>query len=61
MTPAVLAQRLVVAAFCLATAAYGVLNCSPFAFDMFIRPQLFPWITHFVTSHHIGLTGRRPR
>ena len=37
--------RLAVATFCLLTAAYGVLNCSAFAFDMFIRPQLFPWIS----------------
>ena len=36
------AARLAVATFCLLTAAYAALNCSPFAFDMFIRPQLFP-------------------
>ena len=47
------AARLAVAAFCLLTAAYAALNCSPFAFDMFIRPQLFPWITQFVGWHHL--------
>lgn len=50
---ALLALRLVVAAVCVLTAAYAVLNCSPFAFDMFIRPQLFPWVSQFATWHHL--------
>jgi hypothetical protein len=45
--------RLLVAAFFLLTAVYGVLNCSPFAFDMFVRPQLFPWLAQFVAWHHV--------
>lgn len=49
--------RLLVAAFFLLTAAYGVLNCSPFAFDMFVRPQLFPWLAQFVAWHHVWLCG----
>ena len=43
--------------FCLLTAAYGVLNCSPFAFEMFVRPQLFPWLSQFVAWHHLWLAG----
>ena len=49
----VIVLRLAVAAFFLMTAAYAVLNCSPFAFDTFIRPQLFPWLTRFVGWHHL--------
>lgn len=49
--------RLAVGAFCLMTAAYAALNCSPFAFDMFIRPQLFPWVTEFVAWHHFWCCG----
>jgi hypothetical protein len=49
----VIVLRLGVAAFFLMTAAYAVLNCSPFAFDTFIRPQLFPWLTRFVGWHHL--------
>ena len=45
--------RLAVAGFCLLTFAYAVLNGSPFAFDMFIKPQLFPWLTTFVAWHHV--------
>ena len=55
--PVFVLLRLAVATFCLLTAAYGVLNCSAFAFDMFIRPQLFPWIGQFVAWHHLWLTG----
>jgi hypothetical protein len=29
------------------------LTCSPFAFDMFIRPQLSPALTQFVQWHHL--------
>ena len=49
--------RLLVAAFFLLTAVYGVLNCSPFAFDMFVRPQLFPWLAQFVAWHHVWFVG----
>ena len=55
--PVFVLLRLAVAAFCLLTAAYGVLNCSAFAFDMFIRPQLFPWIGQFVAWHHVWLAA----
>ena len=43
------------AAIWLMTAVYGVVNCSPFAFDMLIRPQLFPWIARFVAWHHLWM------
>jgi hypothetical protein len=46
-------SRLLTAAVCVLTAGYAVLNCSPFAFEMFIRPQLFPWVTQFVSWHHL--------
>ena len=46
-------RAVVAGSLCLLTAAYATLNCSTFAFDMFIRPQLFPWITSFVNWHHI--------
>ena len=49
--------RLVLAAFFLLTSAYGVLNCSPFAFEMFIKPQLFPWLASFVAWHHVWNLG----
>jgi hypothetical protein len=37
-----LALRAATIAFFLLTAAYGIVSYSPFAFDMFIRPQLLP-------------------
>jgi hypothetical protein len=49
---AFLTLRLGVAAVCLLTVAYATAVASPFAFDMFIRPQLFPWLTTFVAWHH---------
>ena len=45
--------RTLLGAFFLLTSAYALLNCSPFAFDMFIRPQLFPWLNVFVAWHHV--------
>lgn len=48
-----LAARFLVAAYFLLTSVYGALNCSSFAFDMFIRPQLFPWLGRFVAWHHL--------
>src|SRR5689334_16271460 len=48
-----LAARLLAAAVFLVTWAYGVTTYSPFAFDMFIRPQLLPELTAFVTWHHL--------
>ena len=48
----VLARFAIVAVSCL-TSAYAVLNASPFAFDMFVKPQLFPWLTTFVSWHHL--------
>jgi hypothetical protein len=37
--------------FCL-TAVYGAVTSSPFAYDMFIRPRLLPWVNDFVAWHH---------
>ena len=48
-----LTARLVVVAFALLTWAYSISTFSPFAFDMFVRPQLFPWLGTFVTWHHL--------
>ena len=49
--------RLAVAAFFLLSAGYGVLNCSPFAWEMFVRPQLFAWLAEFVAWHHVWFFG----
>ena len=38
--------------FYLATWAYGITTYSPFAFDMFVGPQLFSPLATFVTWHH---------
>ena len=51
--PLFVVLRLAVTGFFLLTAAYAVLNCSPFAFDMFIKPRLFPWLASFVAWHHL--------
>ena len=48
-----LALRLGVVAFFGLTSAYATLNCSPFAFDMFVRPMLLPWLGKFVAWHHL--------
>ncbi len=48
-----LAARLLAAAIFVATWAYGVTTYSPFAFDMFIRPQLLPQLAAFVNWHHV--------
>jgi hypothetical protein len=52
-----LVSRLALAAFCLATWAYGAASYSPFAFDMFIRPRLLPSIAAFVAWHHLWYWG----
>jgi membrane-anchored protein YejM (alkaline phosphatase superfamily) len=52
-----LAARLAVAAFALLTWAYSVTTYSPFAFEMFVRPQLFPWLAEFVAWHHVWYWG----
>ena len=44
--------RGLVAVFCVLTWAYGLIASVRFAFEQFIRPQLFPWVTQFVTWHH---------
>jgi hypothetical protein len=49
--------RASVAGVSLLTATYAIAAASPFAFDMFIRPQLFPWLTAFVTWHHLWFAG----
>ena len=48
-----LAARLFAAGVFLLTWAYGVTTYSPFAFDMFIRPQLLPGLATFATWHHL--------
>ena len=40
------------AAFCLLTWAYGLIVSLRFAFEQFIRPNLFPWVSQFVAWHH---------
>jgi hypothetical protein len=52
-----LVSRLGVAAFALLTWAYSVTTYSPFAFDMFVRPGLFPWLAEFVVWHHVWYLG----
>jgi hypothetical protein len=49
--------RALVAAFCVLTWAYGVIVSVRFAFEQFIRPQLFPWVSQFVTWHHAWYWG----
>lgn len=51
------ASRWLVAAVCLVTWGYGVTTYSPFAFDMFVRPQLLPQLTSFVVWHHLWWGG----
>ena len=48
-----LLARLLVVAFALVTWAYCTSTYSPFAFDMFVRPRLFPWLETFVDWHHV--------
>jgi sulfatase-like protein len=50
--PLFLILRTAVTAFVLATAAYGMVSASPFAYDMFIRPRMLPWLNDFVAWHH---------
>ncbi len=40
------------AVFCLLTWAYGLIVSLRFAFEQFIRPNLFPWVSQFVAWHH---------
>jgi sulfatase-like protein len=49
--------RLACVLFVMATAGYGVMNESPFAFDQFIRPGMLPWMTRFVAWHHLWYWG----
>ena len=46
-----------VGAFCLLTWAYGLIVSVRFAFEQFIRPNLFPWVSQFVTWHHAWYWG----
>lgn len=60
MTPSrllVVAGRLVAAGVFLLGWAYGATALSPFAFDMFVKPRLFPWLESFVTWHHLWFLG----
>ena len=45
--------RVIVAVFCLLTWAFGLIVSVRFAYEQFIRPQLFPWVTEFVNWHHL--------
>lgn len=45
--------RLIAAAVFILTWVYGVTALSPFAFDMFVKPRLFPWLETFVAWHHL--------
>ena len=51
------AARAAVAAFCLLTWAFGLVVSVRFAFEQFIRPNLFPWIAQFVNWHHAWYWG----
>ena len=44
--------RIFVAVVCLLTWAFGLIVSVRFAYEQFIRPQLFPWVTEFVSWHH---------
>jgi len=48
---AFVAARLLAGGVFLLTWAYGVTTRSPFAFDMFVKPQLSPTLVSFVTWH----------
>ncbi|MCC7032423.1 MAG: sulfatase-like hydrolase/transferase [Acidobacteria bacterium] len=47
------AGRLAAAGVFVLSWAYGATALSPFAFDMFVKPRLFPWLESFVTWHHL--------
>jgi hypothetical protein len=49
--------RLCAASVFVLTSAYATLNCSPFAFDMFVRPMLLPWLGQFVAWHHLWFSA----
>jgi hypothetical protein len=49
--------RLAAVAFWVLTATYGIVCYSPFAFEMFIRPQLLPSVNEFVAWHHAWHAG----
>ena len=51
------AARAAVVAYCLLTWAYGLIVSVRFAFEQFIRPNLFPWVSQFVTWHHAWYWG----
>jgi len=50
---AFVAGRSFVTLVCVAAWSYGVTTYSPFAFDMFVRPQLFPPLSQFVAWFHV--------
>ena len=51
------AARAAVAAYFLLTWIYGLIVSVRFAFEQFIRPGLFPWVTEFVIWHHAWYWG----
>ncbi len=46
------AARAAGAAYCVLSWAYGLIVSVRFAFEQFIRPGLFPWVSEFVIWHH---------
>ena len=49
--------RVAVTLFFFLTAAYSILNYSPFVFYQFIRPRIFGWVNDFVAWHHVWYCG----
>lgn len=49
--------RTAVAAYFLLSWVYGLIVSVRFAFEQFIRPGLFPWVTEFVIWHHAWYWG----
>ena len=54
---AFLTARLAAAIVFVLTWVYGVVALSPFAFDMFVKPRLFPWLETFAVWHHLFFAG----
>lgn len=51
--PLFLLCRLAVIALALLSWAYAMTTYSAFAFEMFVRPRLIPWLPDFVAWHHL--------
>jgi hypothetical protein len=48
-------SRLAIGAFCWLTAGYAFTTSSPFAYQQFIQPRVFPWLGAFSDSHALAL------